>query len=120
MPQVSFNRTNRAELCFCCLFLKCLSQRDLAALVGIDFTYLSKIERGQLAPPSESVIRHLAQALDTDEDDLINHAGKIPPDLKVSLRNNPILSELLRVLSERRLPDEVYCKMLVLIQEQTL
>lgn len=99
---------------------KRLSQRDLAAQVGIDFTYLSKIEGGQLAPPSEAVLRYLARALDADENDLINHAGKIPPDLKASLQSNPLLSELLRVLSERRLPDEMYHKMLVFIQEKSL
>src|SRR5207244_2732679 len=61
---------------------KNISQRDLATQVAVDFTYLSKIEGGRLAPPSEDVIRRLAQALDTDENELINLAGKIPKDRK--------------------------------------
>ena len=97
---------------------KHLSQRDLAAQVGIDFTYLSKIERGVLAPPSESIIRHIALALCADENELINHAGKVPADLKSMLQDNPLLSELLHVLSERRFPDEVYRKMLSLIPQK--
>lgn len=91
-----------------------LSQRELAALVGIDFTYLSKIEVGNMAPPSEAVIRKLARALGADEDELINLAGKVPKELKAVLGENPQAVELLRVLSERRLPEETYQQMLKL------
>src|SRR5713101_7372527 len=96
---------------------KNLSQRDLAARVGIDFTYLSKIEGGRLDPPSEIVIRHIAQVLDADEDELINLAGKVPKDLKAVLEESPQAVELLRVLSERKLPDETYRQMLDLARE---
>src|SRR6266702_5107420 len=96
---------------------KNVSQRDLAAQVGIDFTYLSKIEVGRSAPPSEEVIRHIAQVLDADEDELINLAGKVPKDLRVVLEESPQAGELLRVLSERKLPDETYRRMLDLARE---
>lgn len=89
-----------------------LSQRELAALVGIDFTYLSKIEVGRMDPPSEAVIRKLAAVLGADEDELINLAGKVPKELKAVLDENPQAVELLRVLSERRLPEETYQEML--------
>ena len=97
---------------------KNLTQRELAERVasrlkqedrrGFDVTYLSKIEVGRSAPPSEEVIRHIAQVLDADEDELINLAGKVPKDLKVVLEESPQAVELLRVLSERKLPDETY------------
>ena len=89
-----------------------LSQRDLAAKIGIDFTYLSKIEEGRMEPPSEPVIRRIAQELGADEDELINLAGKVPKELKAVLEENPEAVELLRVLSEQRLPDDTYRKML--------
>lgn len=88
-----------------------VSQRALAEQVGVDFTYISKIESGQLAPPSEEVLRKIAQVLNTDDDDLINQAGKVPAEIKITLQDNPLLAELLRVLSERKLPDEVYHQM---------
>src|SRR5947209_2141117 len=94
-----------------------LSQRELAARVGIDFTYLSKIEGGRMDPPSEAVIRRIAQVLETDEDELINLAGKVPRGLKTVLEENPQAVELLRVLSTRKLPDETYRKMLNLTRE---
>jgi transcriptional regulator with XRE-family HTH domain len=96
---------------------KNLSQRDLAAQIGIDFTYLSKIEGGRLDPPSEAVIRHIAQVLDADENELINLAGKIPKDLKAVLEESPQAVELLRVLSERKLPAETYRRMLDIARE---
>jgi transcriptional regulator with XRE-family HTH domain len=99
---------------------KNISQRDLAAQVGIDFTYLSKIEGGRLAPPSEEVIRHFAQILEIDENELINLAGKVPKDLKAVLEESPQAVELLRVLSERKLPDETYRQMLDLAREPNI
>ncbi len=96
---------------------KNLSQRDLAAQVGIDFTYLSKIEGGRLDPPSEVVIRRIAQVLEANEDELINLAGKVPKDLKSVLEESPQAVELLRVLSERKLPNETYRRMLNLARE---
>ena len=96
---------------------KNISQRDLATQVAVDFTYLSKIEGGRLAPPSEDVIRRLAQALDADENELINLAGKIPKDLKAVLEESPQAVELLRVLSERKLPNDTYRQMLDLARE---
>ena len=96
---------------------KNLSQRDLAARVGIDFTYLSKIEGGRSDPPSEVIIRRIAQVLEADEDELINLAGKVPKDLKAVLEESPQAVELLRVLSERKLPEETYRKMLDLARK---
>jgi transcriptional regulator with XRE-family HTH domain len=96
---------------------KNLSQRDLASRVGIDFTYLSKIEGGRLDPPSEVIIQRIAQVLEADEDELINLAGKVPKDLKAVLEESPQAVELLRVLSERKLPNETYRRMLDLARE---
>jgi transcriptional regulator with XRE-family HTH domain len=98
---------------------KHISQRVLAEQIGVDFTYLSKIEQGHMKPPSEVVIRKIARALDTNADTLMNLAGKVPSDLKATLYDNPLLSELLRVLSERRLPDEKYQQMLALIPRES-
>ena len=81
-----------------------LSQRALAEQVGIDFTYLSKIENGRVEPPSEGVLqriaKELADRLGRDEtelsDELITLAGKIPSDLAETLSRNPEVVRLLR------------------------
>ncbi len=81
-----------------------LSQRALAEQVGVDFTYLSKIENGRVEPPSEGVLqriaKELADKLGKDEtalaDELITLAGKIPSDLAETLSRNPEVVRLLR------------------------
>ena len=71
-----------------------LSQRELADKIGVDFTYLSKIENGLLPPPSEKVIRHLAETLNFDNDELLILAGKIPSDIAEILKDRQILERL--------------------------
>lgn len=58
-----------------------MSQRDLAERSGINFTYLSKIENSRIEPPSEEVIRRIAERLDANADELILLANKFPSDL---------------------------------------
>jgi len=73
----------------------CLTQRELADNVNVDFTYLSKIENGVLPPPSEKVILRLAEVLNADKDELITLAGRIPSDIAQILKNRKAL-QLLR------------------------
>ncbi len=91
-----------------------VNQRDLAKTVGIDFTYISKIEAGSMKPPSAQVIHLLAQALETNEDELFALAGKIPAGLKTMLKDNPLLTELVGILSREKLPESVYREMIAL------
>lgn len=60
---------------------KGLNQKELAEKVGIDFTYLSKLENDRMSPPREKNILALAKALDADSDELLGLANKIPSDL---------------------------------------
>lgn len=92
-----------------------LTLRDLAELTGVDFTYLSKIETGNIEyAPSTDLICRIAQVLDADKHELLNLAGKMPQGLKKAAEDCPLLAELVRVLSEKRLPDETYRKMIEL------
>ena len=50
------------------------TQRDLAGEVGVDFTYLSKVENEApgFSTVSEGTLLRLAEALDTDPDELMS------------------------------------------------
>ena len=55
------------------------SQRELAKLLKIDFTYLSKLENNRADyAPKEEVISGLAKHLNLNEEELIFLAGRIP------------------------------------------
>ncbi len=97
---------------------KQISQHVLSRQVGVNWTYISKIESASLAPPSAETIRRIAQALDADENELLALAGKIPDGLRQAMKENPLLAELVRVLSKRVLPDEIYQQMIALAQEE--
>ena len=57
------------------------SQRELAKLIGVNFTYLSKLENDHADyPPSKEVIQSLAKHLDLNEAELIQLAGRINPE----------------------------------------
>jgi len=76
-----------------------MSQRELANRTGIDFTYLSKIENNRIEPPSEDVIRRVAQALGEDADELIVLADKLPSDLARELKTPERVKALRRELA---------------------
>ena len=69
-----------------------LSQKKLAELVAINFTYLSKIENERLdfaQFPSEELICKLATALGSDENELLILAKKVPPRIKERVFERP-------------------------------
>ncbi len=73
------------------------SVRKVAARVGIEPSYLSKIERGEQPPPGEDTIRRIAEELGEDTDELLALGGKVSGDLLEIIRDRPTLvAELLR------------------------
>jgi transcriptional regulator with XRE-family HTH domain len=80
------------------------SLRQVAERAGIEPGYLSRIERSEVAPPSEEVVRRLAETLDEDPDILLALAGKVSSDLQAIILKRPkLFAELLRQL--RTAPD---------------
>ena len=75
---------------------KGLTQRELADRVGLSFTYLSKIENGAMQPPRGKSITALANALDTDPDELFGLAKKVPSQFLEHI--NPEVIKLIRAL----------------------
>ena len=71
---------------------KQMGQRQLAAAVGVSFTYISKIENEKLDfgdYPSEELIIRLARKLGADADDLLLRAKKIPSSIRRRVLERP-------------------------------
>ena len=78
------------------------SLRQVATRLDIEPAYLSKIERGVFAPPSEEVIVKLASLLNEDADLLLAMAGKLSSDLQQIILARPqLFAELLRQLKDQ-------------------
>jgi len=65
-----------------------LGQRETAKLVGINFTYLSKIENGRLEPtenPSGDTVLALCRVLEIDPVPILVEWRRVPTIIKESL-----------------------------------
>jgi transcriptional regulator with XRE-family HTH domain len=77
------------------------SLRQVAERLGVEPAYLSKIERGDLPPPSEAVVVKLAGELGEDPDMLLALAGKVSRDLQAIIRRRPReFAQLIRQLRD--------------------
>jgi transcriptional regulator with XRE-family HTH domain len=86
------------------------SLRKVAASVGIEPSYLSKVERGEQPPPSEETILALARELDEDPDVLLALAGKVSKDLQAIIRKRPrLFAQLIRQL--KNMPDHAVLRL---------
>ncbi|GLZ30637.1 hypothetical protein Lesp02_28260 [Lentzea sp. NBRC 105346] len=56
-----------------------LSLRQLAALAGLNYSYLAKIEMGQSEHPSADRLQRIAEVLKIDPADLLGFIGVTPP-----------------------------------------
>ncbi len=85
------------------------SLRQVAQRIGVEPAYLSKIERGEVPPPSEATTVKLAKELGEDPDVLLAMAGKVSSDLQEVIRKRPMLFADL-ILSLKTAPDEAIFK----------
>ena len=81
--------------------VKAYRTRKLANLIGINFTYLSKLENNRADyPPREEIIKSFAEHLDLNEEELIFLTGRIPQGyaqlLKEQYQAMPVLFRRLR------------------------
>ncbi len=86
------------------------SLRQLAGRVGVEPSYLSKIERGLEPRPSEETTRALARELGEDPDLLLAMAGKVSGDLQAIIRKRPrLFAQLIRELKD--MPDQAVLRL---------
>lgn len=77
-----------------------LTQREVAAKLKIDFTYLSKLENNPSDLAGDETVRGLAEILQDDEEELFALAGKVPHELRNRAQRDVAFARLVR-----RLPD---------------
>ena len=84
--------------------------------IGVEPAYLSKIERGDVAPPSEATTVKLAKELGEDSDVLLAMAGKVSSDLQETIRKRPkLFADLIRQLKQA--PDHAILRIVREVRE---
>ncbi len=87
-----------------------LTQRELADKVGINFTYLSRVENDRLddeQTPREETLQRIARALDSDPDELLLLARRIPDAYRDRILSRPGVFRKLLNLSDVALEELV-------------
>ena len=80
---------------------KSFSLRKVAMAIDVEPSFLSKVERDLVAPPSEAKIRRLAEVLSEDADVLLAMAGKVSTDLQEIILARPkLFADMLRRLKQ--------------------
>jgi transcriptional regulator with XRE-family HTH domain len=86
------------------------SVRQVALRIGVEPSFLSKVEREEVPPPSEARIVALARELGEDPDVLLALAGKVSSDLQEAIRKRPeLFASLIREL--RTMPDRAVLRL---------
>ena len=72
--------------------------REMAKMIGVSPTYLSKVERDEFPPPAEDKVRKIADIIGCDADELLARAGRVSSDLSEIIKQRPReLATLLRM-----------------------
>jgi len=80
------------------------SLRQVALRIGIEPSYLSKLERGEQSYLSEEKVIALAHELNEDKDVLLALIGKISEDIQEIIRKRPqLFAQIIREL--KNIPD---------------
>jgi len=74
-----------------------ISLREMAKMIGVSPTYLSKVECYQIPPPTEAKVKAIARIIECDADELLARAGRVSSDVSDIIKRHPIeLAALLR------------------------
>ena len=85
---------------------KGVTQRQLAAAVGVDFSYISKVENDRMPPPAADTIVKICENLGVPPDELLAMTGKIPTPIKEAISENPAAQQFLREAQTMTLTDD--------------
>jgi transcriptional regulator with XRE-family HTH domain len=80
-----------------------LSQRHLAERVGVDFSYISKLENGRLPAPSAETIVRLSEVLGCPSEDLLSPARKLTTAVENGITSEPAALRFLDDASKLKL-----------------
>src|SRR5215469_13944936 len=71
--------------------------REMAKIIGVSPTYLSKVERDEFPPPAEDKVKTIAKIIECDADELLARANRVSSDITEIIKRHPVeLASLLR------------------------
>lgn len=89
-----------------------VTQRELADRIGVDFSYISKVENGRVSPPAADTVVQIANALGVGSEELLALTGKIPTEVQKSVSTSKAAQEFLREAQQMKLSDAEWEEMM--------
>lgn len=83
-----------------------ISQRDLAAKIGLDFSYISKLENDRLPSPSADTVVKICEVLGVAPERLLSLSGKLPTDVQGTVGGSTAAQQFLRDAQQFQITDE--------------
>src|SRR5690349_117010 len=75
--------------------------REMARMIAVSPTYLSKVERDEFPPPAEDKVKAIAKIIEWDADDLLARAGRVSSDVSDIIKRRPVeLAAMLRAVQK--------------------
>jgi transcriptional regulator with XRE-family HTH domain len=90
---------------------KGISQRKLAEKVGVDFSYISKVENDRLSPPAADTIVKICEALEVQPDTLLVLTGKIPSEITDTISSSPAAMQFIRNARSLKLTEQEWTEL---------
>jgi len=91
---------------------KGVSQRELADKVGIDFSYISKVENDRMAPPSADTIQRMCEVLQVSTEILLSKSGKLTGELSDAMTSSPSAIKFMNEIKDMQLTAHEWDRMI--------
>jgi HTH-type transcriptional regulator, competence development regulator len=83
-----------------------MSQRELAAGSGLDFSYISKLENDRIPPPAAESVIQMCHVLKVPSEDLLAASGKLPPKVQAAVSTSPAAQSFLENARQMNLTND--------------
>ncbi len=94
-----------------------MSQRALAELINVDFSYISKIENSRLPAPAADTVLAMAKALGVEPARLLALTRKLPSGIEEHVASSPAAQEFLLAAEQLDLSDGEWQEMARKLEE---
>ena len=90
---------------------KNVTQRALAKQVGVDFSYISKVENDRLSPPSADTIVKICDVLSEQPEVLLSMTGKVPTQVRKMVGESSAAQQFMQQAHALKLSEDEWQKL---------
>jgi transcriptional regulator with XRE-family HTH domain len=90
---------------------KAIAQRDLAEKVGVDFSYISKIENDRMPPPAADTTIKICEVLGVPHEMLLSMSKKVGTEVQSVISSSQAAIKFMNEVKQMQLSDEEWTQL---------